>query len=224
MQHDDNKPRPPQHQRQDAEAGGADENSSQDEEITKTVECQGDSSETAPAARILVEERARFIAWLWRGGVRIEADAEDILADAILRAVKYTRPANDVAPRVAAWRHLHFARMEHWRRVGRRGEVIEFQTDQPLEPPNTRMATPAELVALREFAEHVVELARQRLAGCTSMLAALEARVGPLFGRAGMTRQELADFLGVQLNRVYKLCAAVERLLTEVSMDLLSAA
>ncbi|MCZ7682484.1 MAG: hypothetical protein M5U28_28295 [Sandaracinaceae bacterium] len=86
------------------------------------------------------------------------------------------------------------------------------------------MATPDELVALRQFAHRVIELAQARLAGRESMLIALEARVGPLFGRRGMTRQELADYLGVAVNRAYKLAAAVEHLLAEISAELLSAA
>lgn len=226
MQHDEDEPRSPQAPRQDPEPGETDESNPtlEGEETTKAEECQGDGSAESPAATILIEERARFVGWLKRGGVRSEADAEDIVADAILRAIKYARPANDVAPRAAAWRHLRLARLEHWRGVGGRSEVIELETDHPPEPPDTRMATPAELVALRQFAERVVELARERLVGRTSVLVALEARVGPLFGRPGMTRQELADRLGVAINRAYKLSAEVERVLADASAELLGAA
>lgn len=174
------------------------------------------------AAEILVEERERFIGWLRASGIR--GDAEDVLADAILRAVRYARPANDVVPRAAAWQHLRLARLEYWRAVGRRKDVIELETEHPHEPPDTRMATPAELVALRQFATRVVEVARERLGGRSSMLVALEARVGPLFGRPGMTPQEMAARLGIQTNRVYKICASVERLLAQIGAELLEAA
>lgn len=178
------------------------------------TKCQVEGSGPGgPVVAYLLEHRCRLLRSTARKAGNL-AGAEDVLHDAVERALRYPAPP-EVAPAAVACRHLSFALRDRHRADVRARRNDGCATDLA----GTRIVTPEEVASIADSAFKVIERARQLAAGRASVAAVLAEMTETLLEGREFSSEALAVALRVQPNRVHKLCTEARRLIAQARAE-----